>query len=576
MAQRPIVRTDSSEQRGHADEPPPVDATHSKQRPHQGFEPLAIRVSGAGSEVSSSDPNLDQVLKLIADQACLATSATASAIALQQHDEIICRATSGPNVPDLGTPLNISSGLSGACVRTREAQYCEDTETDPRVNPEACRRLQVRSVLVAPLLIADQLVGVFEIFSPLPQAFARHDLQNLQALAQVVLESLQGQADGQVASPAATEPAPLVPNLSALLEAPIVRSESADAEETVVAKDLAAKQDWITEDAAPAWMESPPVRVEAPTAREEGRGAPVTPAQPSVPPVAKAPPPAPVVAPQVRRSELVAPVEKIPATPAQPPTPSADFLASLSPPARRDWIGSVLTAAVVALALVLGWMLGRVGWERAMGGRTQSSQPSAQPAHAAPSNAPADTDPIVVEPPGRGAPMPASGPGSSQREAPAPRQTPPQPAEKTDAATRGGLVVYQNGRIIFQQTAPAGPQHSLTGSDAGNSGANPPSGDTQEAAPVVVSSQVASAQLVQRVEPVYPEEARQRFIQGEVVLEAVVGKDGGVQELTLVSGDSQLAAAAAAAVQQWRFRPYEQHGEPVVFRTRLTVNFRLH
>jgi protein TonB len=139
-------------------------------------------------------------------------------------------------------------------------------------------------------------------------------------------------------------------------------------------------------------------------------------------------------------------------------------------------------------------------------------------------------------------------------------------------------VVYQNGKVIFQQTSPRGPERSVTSLIAGNPGANPSpkSGNATEAAPIAVSSQVASAHLLQRVEPIYPEEARRRYIQGEVVLEAVVGKDGSVQELRLISGDSQLAAAAAAAVRQWRFRPYEQRGKPADFSTRLTVNFRLH
>jgi protein TonB len=87
---------------------------------------------------------------------------------------------------------------------------------------------------------------------------------------------------------------------------------------------------------------------------------------------------------------------------------------------------------------------------------------------------------------------------------------------------------------------------------------------------------VAGAHLIRRVEPVYPEPARQQFIQGEVTLEAVIGQDGSVEVLKLLSGDPELASSAADAVRQWRFRPYEQQGKAVPFSTRLSVNFRLH
>ena len=58
-------------------------------------------------------------------------------------------------------------------------------------------------------------------------------------------------------------------------------------------------------------------------------------------------------------------------------------------------------------------------------------------------------------------------------------------------------------------------------------------------------------------------------------LEALVGKDGSVQQLKLVSGDPQLAAAAADAIRQWRFRPYQSDGQVVEFSTDVSVDFRL-
>jgi TonB family protein len=81
--------------------------------------------------------------------------------------------------------------------------------------------------------------------------------------------------------------------------------------------------------------------------------------------------------------------------------------------------------------------------------------------------------------------------------------------------------------------------------------------------------------VVERVEPQYPEAARQQHLQGPVVLSALVGTDGAVRELKVVSGDPLLAKAATDAVRQWRFRPHRSNDGSVEFETQITVNFAL-
>ena len=71
----------------------------------------------------------------------------------------------GEKVPETGSFLNTRSGLSGLCVQTREMQRCDDTLTDPRVNTEACQALDVRSIVVLPVLEGKRLWGIIEIFS---------------------------------------------------------------------------------------------------------------------------------------------------------------------------------------------------------------------------------------------------------------------------------------------------------------------------------------------------------------------------------------------------------------------------
>jgi protein TonB len=92
---------------------------------------------------------------------------------------------------------------------------------------------------------------------------------------------------------------------------------------------------------------------------------------------------------------------------------------------------------------------------------------------------------------------------------------------------------------------------------------------------VRVSSGLAQGLLIRQVRPKYPPLARQARIQGMVVLQAVIGKDGTVQDLRGVSGHPLLTAAAIEAVRQWLYRPYYLNDEPVAVDTQINVNFTL-
>lgn len=77
------------------------------------------------------------------------------------------------------------------------------------------------------------------------------------------------------------------------------------------------------------------------------------------------------------------------------------------------------------------------------------------------------------------------------------------------------------------------------------------------------------------VPPDYPLLARQMKVQGAVILQALISREGSIQELQIVSGPGILAAAAREAVKQWRFKPYYQSGQPVETLARITVNFTI-
>ncbi len=92
---------------------------------------------------------------------------------------------------------------------------------------------------------------------------------------------------------------------------------------------------------------------------------------------------------------------------------------------------------------------------------------------------------------------------------------------------------------------------------------------------VRVSQGVTEGNLVHKVTPEYPPMARQAHIQGTVVLSALIGKDGGIQNLQVVSGHPMLTSAAINAVKQWRYKPYILNGQPVEVETTVTVNFTM-
>ena len=78
-----------------------------------------------------------------------------------------------------------------------------------------------------------------------------------------------------------------------------------------------------------------------------------------------------------------------------------------------------------------------------------------------------------------------------------------------------------------------------------------------------------------KVQPEYPPIARQARIQGVVVLQALIGNDGSIQNLHVVSGHPMLTNAALAAVKEWKYKPYFLNGEPVEVETTINVNFTL-
>jgi protein TonB len=93
--------------------------------------------------------------------------------------------------------------------------------------------------------------------------------------------------------------------------------------------------------------------------------------------------------------------------------------------------------------------------------------------------------------------------------------------------------------------------------------------------PIRLGGNVAQANIISKVTPVYPPEAKQNRIQGAVELEVTIDKEGHVTSLSLVSGPPELVESAVEAVRQWVYRPTLLNGEPVSVLTTVTVNYTL-
>lgn len=196
--------------------------------------PLGHNSNGSGALAESE---LDSTLQLLVERAQYITGATGTALALPQGEEMICRASAGSSAPAIGARLQVQSGLTGESISRRQLLRCDNAETDPRVNLEACRSLGIASIVVLPLLRrSGEVRGLFELFSDHPYAFEERDLIALERMAALTLTALDlaEQGDGtalasgetaemrierySVASPIAppmpTTPSPTVQTLS--------------------------------------------------------------------------------------------------------------------------------------------------------------------------------------------------------------------------------------------------------------------------------------------------------------------------------------------------------------------------
>jgi TonB family protein len=131
--------------------------------------------------------------------------------------------------------------------------------------------------------------------------------------------------------------------------------------------------------------------------------------------------------------------------------------------------------------------------------------------------------------------------------------------------------------VASTEPAPS-PDQNTEVAKSGNAGESAPDTPIPSSVPptrIRVPGKVTAASIVDRTTPEYPPQARAGHLQGEVLLHAIIDKDGKITELQVLSGDDLLAKSALQAVRQWRYKPMLLDGEPAEVDTTITVTFSL-
>jgi diguanylate cyclase (GGDEF)-like protein len=142
------------------------------------------------TEIAQAGVDLGHVMALTAERAQLLTKADGAAIELLEGVDMVYRAACGLSKNQLGLRLKAATSLSGLCVAERKILSCEDSETDPRVNRDACRLVGLRSMIVVPLRHAEKTIGVIKVMSKVPSAFGAYEMQTLDMISNLVAAAM--------------------------------------------------------------------------------------------------------------------------------------------------------------------------------------------------------------------------------------------------------------------------------------------------------------------------------------------------------------------------------------------------
>jgi signal transduction histidine kinase len=146
-------------------------------------------------DIATAGHNFMDVMTLIAERTQKLTRAKGAAIELIEREDLVYRVGTGMASRHVGLRLAIASSLSGQCMRLNETLRCDDTESDPRVDRETCRKIGLRSMVVVPLYHSGGAVGVLKVLSTRPSAFSERDARALQLMAGLIGAAMSNAAE---------------------------------------------------------------------------------------------------------------------------------------------------------------------------------------------------------------------------------------------------------------------------------------------------------------------------------------------------------------------------------------------
>ena len=425
--------------------------------------------------LATGTQSTDSILNAVAGTARIVSGADGTALAVRTNGVVLCRARNGDIAPEFGAPVNVDSGISGECLRSAMTLVCHDSEEDERVDPDVCRRLGIRSIVVVPLRGSTGMIGILEAFSARPDAFDGEQISSLRTLAEVA--------------------------------------------------EAACERD----------RDAPPIALAAPPT--------------IIPPVSIA---------------------------ASKPAPKFEFdkvRRLLSD--KRYWI-----PVVAAIVLLMVGLVVRLSWKQT--GDEIAASAASQPHTVTENTATPSSPQIVPLKPNAAIVVHQVTPSTSKKALQNAAQlqpetdTPEAPIALKNPSSSEGAGKASRHPAGADESAVPPPSIEVAESSAPSDLVRAASGPTEMPAfGAKISEGIVEANLVRKVEPTYPADARLRRLSGPVTLDATIGVDGSVKAVSVVSGTAILASAAKSAVREWRFSPAKLDGKPIETQKRITVVFRL-
>ncbi|MGA8430992.1 MAG: TonB family protein [Candidatus Sulfotelmatobacter sp.] len=427
--------------------------------------------------LADENRSAEAIFRAIADAACVLTAAGGTALALRSNGAIVCRARSGEMAPPLGSALNIDSGISGECIRTSRLLRCDDAEADARVEPEVCRLLGIRSIVVVPVRGRNEVVGVLEAFSAETFAFGDERIHILESLAETA-------------------------------EAAYARQFNATDSAVIAAADAPKS---ISPVAAPALL---PTAIDDQSAKHKHHY-------------------------WILIGALA-------------------MLLVASGVVWRTWHEPAAENSATSAVARAGAVSGETS--RAVESKALPSKPSASVTNHPPDRSHGK---VLLQNAAKVEATEDSGTVRSASNSPATIASPVTSRGSTRSSGDSGAAV-DPPTVVLASTD----HNDAKLADLASTAAPLPAMDLR------VSQGVVEAKVISKVDPVYPRDALSEKISGTVTIEATISERGTVDDAKVLRGEPALAAAALAAVRQWRYNPCLLDNKPVAVQKTITVIFK--